>query len=111
MDLQLRVHDTLRDVLRQAASTAWVEASLRALKDRLDHCLIRVTGHWPWVVVADNILRTVASLDNIVNEPNTLAESNEIEVVGEEIQVDVRLLQWVGGVVRAKGARRGKQGK
>ena len=49
----------------------------------------------PWVVLADDILHAFAVHDDVVNELDTFSQPNDVEVVGEEVQVGDRLIQWI----------------
>lgn len=71
---------------------------LRTLQNGLDHCLVRVTGHGPRVVIANDVLHTLPILDNIVDVPDALAESDKIEVIREEIQIDIGLFLWISRI-------------
>lgn len=98
MDRELGADDTVVDVLADASSSTGMETCLRPLKDLSDHALVRATGHRPGVVALNNVLHPVAVHENVVDKADTFAKGNEVKVVREEVEVDVRLLKGVDRV-------------
>lgn len=74
------------------------EASLRALEDHLDHSLVGGPWHGPRVIALDDVLHPLAVHDDVINEANTFPQGDEVQLVGEEIDVDLCLIQGVGRV-------------
>lgn len=82
------------------------EAGLRSLLDHRVHGLIRASRHGPGVVLLNNVLHAVAVHENVVDEANTLSHGNQIQVIGEKVDVDVGLLEGVRRVERDGAAPR-----
>ena len=97
---ELRVDDTLVDVLGEASGTGRVECGLAALQHSAFHLFVRIERHIPRVFIDHNVLKAVPFEEKIIRPPNPLAHSDYVEVVGEEVEVDVRLLQRIGTVER-----------
>lgn len=74
------------------------ESSLRAFQDHLIHSGVGSAGHRPWVITLHDILHALAVHDDVVDEADALAQRDDVEIVGEEVQVDVGLLERVGRV-------------
>lgn len=98
VDLELRVHHTLIDILRETGSTSRVEGSLATVQNGSVHLLVGVERHFPWVLALNQVLEALALEQQVIAESDTLTHGNNIEVIGEEIKVDIRLLEGVGTV-------------
>lgn len=95
VNLELRIHHTLVNALGQPGRTARVECSLATVEHSTLHLLGRVEGHLPRVLRDHQGTENVCLGEHIVGESDTLTHGQDIEVVGEEVQVDVGLLERV----------------
>lgn len=82
------------------------EASLRALEDHFDHSLVGRPWHGPRVITLDDVLHPLSVHDDVINEANTFPQGNEVQLVGEEIDVDLGLIQGVCRVQRNRAILR-----
>lgn len=98
VDLELRVYHSLVDVLRQAVGAARMESSLAAIQNSVVHRHIIVQGHLPGVFTYDDVLEAFTLGKDIITEPDTFSHGNDVKVIGEEVQVDVRLHEWIRAV-------------
>lgn len=98
VDLELGVHDTLLDVFGQSRRTAGVERGLATVENRTLHLRVRFQGHIPGVLGLDERAEGFGFDEDVVAEADTLAHGKDVEVVGEEVEVDVGLLEGVGAV-------------
>ena len=96
VDLERRIDDALVDGLGQARGAARVEGGLAAVEDGALHGGVVVEGHGPGVLVLDDIREPVAAEQQVVRPADALAHGDDVELVGEEVQVDVRLRERVG---------------
>ena len=96
MNLQLPINDPLCDILGQPIRATGMEARLTAFQDGPIHSLIRRPRHRPGIVFAHEILHAVAIHEDIVDEADAFAQGDEVEIVGEEIEVDVWLDRVIG---------------
>ena len=98
MNLELGVHDTLLDALGQPRGTTWVERSLATVENRALHLLVGLERHLPRVLSLDKGAERFGLGEHVVGEADALAHGDDVEVVGEEVEVDVGLLEGVGAV-------------
>ena len=96
MDFQLSIHDPLFDIFRQPIRTTGMKSRLAALQDGPIQCQIRRPRHRPWIIFAYEILHAVAIHDDVVDEAEAFAHGDEVEIVGEEVEVDIWLNLVVG---------------
>lgn len=73
-------------------------SSLAAVQNSSLHVLIGVERHLEGVLLDDNVLETGTGGQDIVGPADTLAHGQDVQVVGEEVEVDVGLNQRVGAV-------------
>lgn len=71
------------------------ESGLRSLQNHLDHGLIRVAGHGPGVVVANDVLHAVAIHDDVIHHSNSFTESDEVEIMRKVVEINVGLLEVI----------------
>ena len=57
----------------------------------IERCLVRRARHRPGIVFAHEILHAVAVHDDVVDEADALTHGDKVEIVGEKVEVDVRL--------------------
>jgi len=57
-----------------------------------------VDRHFPRIITSDDILDTSTLRKHIVSPAHTFAHSKDIEIVAEKVEINVSLLQWIGGV-------------
>ena len=96
MNPQLPIHDPLPNILRQPIRTTGMKARLAAFQNRPIHRLIRRPRHRPRIILAHEILHAVAIHEDVVDEADAFAHGDEVEIVGEEVEVDVRLDRVIG---------------
>ena len=106
MNLQLPINDPVCDILRQSICATRMEARLSAYQDGPVHRLIRRPRHRPGVVFTHEILHAVAIQDDIVDEADAFAQGDEVEIVGQEVEVDVWLDRVIGRAEADFPARR-----
>jgi hypothetical protein len=97
MHFQTRIDDALLDVFAQPIRAAGMESRLAPFQDGPIHGLVGGPRHGPRVVAFHEILHGLTVHQDVVDEPNTLAHSDQIDVVAEEVEVDGRLVQVRGG--------------
>ena len=98
VDLELGIHDTLLDALGQPRGTTGVERGLATVENRALHLLVGLKGHLPWVLGINERAERFSLGEQVVGEADALAHGDDVEVVGEEVEVDVGLLEGVGAV-------------
>lgn len=106
VNLQLGVHDTLFDALRQSGRATRVERRLAAVQHGALHLLVRLERHVPGILSLDERAEGLSLSEDVIGEADTLAHRENVEVVGEEVEVDVCLLEGVCAV-EGDGARLG----
>lgn len=98
VDLELRVHDTLLDALRQPRCTTGVERGLATVENRALHLLVGLERHLPRVLGLDERTERFSLGEHVIGEADALAHGDDVEVVDEEVEVDVGLLEGIGAV-------------
>lgn len=117
VDFEVTVHNTLLYILGDTCSSARVfyqladiprctvkvarliiltESCLRSFQNHPVHSGIRSTGHGPGIIFPNDIFHAVSIHENIIHKPNSLSECQKIEVAGEEIEIDIGLIECVG---------------
>jgi hypothetical protein len=44
----------------------------------------------PWIVLSNYVFHTLAAHENIVHKPNALTHGDKVEIIGEEVEGDMR---------------------
>jgi hypothetical protein len=67
------------------------ESSLASIQNSSLHLVIRVERHLPGILGQDNVFEAGTVGQNIVRPADTLTHSQDIQIIGKEVEVDVRL--------------------
>lgn len=62
----------------------------------MDYVFVWILGYWLGVVVFNNVFYVFVVYENIVNKVDIFLKGDEVKVVWEEVEVDVRLFEGVG---------------
>lgn len=100
MDFELWVDNSLTNVLGETIGSTRMEGCLAPIQDRSLHLLIVVQWHVPWILADNNVLEALSFRQNVVAKPDAFAHCNDVEIIGKEVQIDVRLYQRVGAIKR-----------
>lgn len=77
---------------------ALTETSLAAFQDSSVHSFIRMQGHFPGVFSDDEIPERWTFHEDIIRPAHTLAHSEDVQIIPEEVEVDVWVSKRIGAI-------------